>query len=252
MFPCSSFSLLPKSHSLNPLPCALIDNPNPTNAPPITPPGVNIAPSKPIFPTNAAVKTPPEAPSIDIPNFVLPSLASPSPLCIFFAMPLNLSSSPCRPSSLLPNKKSLNPLDLRSNDVPIPNTAPAIGPPTRAPRAPPDFVNIIFLRNPNAAPPTSKFLLSFTKCCTLFEIIPPSRSPVSSSFSPYKNVWNLSDFLRKPVIVPIANPPIGPPIKLPIKLPFINAPTLSPTSEPVIVSGSLSINIFFAFSAVSS
>ena len=252
MFPCSSFSLLPKSHSLNPPSCALIDNPNPTNAPPITPPGVNIAPSKPIFPTNAAVKAPPETPSIFIPKLFLPSPSLSSPLCIFFAMPLNLSISPCRPSSLLPNKKSLNPLDLRSIDVPIPNTAPATGPPTRAPRTPPDCLNTIFLSNPSAAPPTSKFLLSFTKCCTLFEITPPSRSPVSSSFSPYKNVWNLSDFLRKPVIAPTANPPIGPPNKLPIKLPLINAPALTPTIEPVIVSGSLSINIFFAFSAVSS
>ena len=136
---------------------------------------------------------------------------------------------PRLPFSSLPNIKSWNDFDLTTIVEAIPTAAPAIGPPTILPKilAPlpvrPDVIA------PIAPPPINESLFSFRYFCCSLEIIPPRRSPVTSSFSPKSQFWNLSLLDKIPTAIPKPAPAIGPPTNEP----KIEEPEKRPTPAPI-------------------
>ena len=143
LLPFLSFS--PNNHVWKLSFCALIANPRPTKAPPITPTGDNDAPSIPSLPTMAAVKAPVPAPSALIPNNLPPSLSSSPESCplILFNTELNDAIIPFCPVASSPNKNSWNICDLTNIPPAIPKIEPRIGPPTKLPSIPPESLPII-------------------------------------------------------------------------------------------------------------
>ena len=141
---------------LNAIPAAA-----PTNAPPIGPPGVSIAPMIPICPTTVDNAAPPKAPT---PTLPITSLTLLSPKTSFILLENELKIPPAlSPSAVsLPNINSWNVFERTANAVATPNKAPPIGPPGNThegnipkPRA--------GFSAPNTPAPTIMFLFSLKK-----------------------------------------------------------------------------------------